>query len=136
MAVSVSMPQLERIMGQAAAHAFIYGWGGLLWYVPKRPSAELVECVGEAGAMALCKHYGGENVSLPNDLLQPPSLKSQIIPLIEQGLSHNEIAMRLNCHWRHVAGIKQAMRENGMSPAERARYRRSKNRGVARLPGM
>ena len=135
MATSLSMPHLEHIMGRASAHMLILGWGGLLWYCPKRPSPELLECVGEAGALALCKHYGGENVSLPNDLLQPPSLKSQIIPLIEAGLSHNEIALELNCHWRHVAGIKQAMRgENGMSPALRARMRRSKNAGVARLP--
>ena len=135
MAASVSMPQLERIMGRDASHMFVFGWGGLLWYCPKRPSAELVECVGESGAMGLCKHYGGENISIPNDLLQPPSLKSQIIPLIEQGLSHNEIAQRLNCHWRHAALVKQAMRgELGMSPAERARFRRSKNSGVARLP--
>ncbi|NCD26431.1 MAG: hypothetical protein EOL86_12680 [Deltaproteobacteria bacterium] len=113
---------------------FGLGWGGLLWYCPKRPSEELVECVGEAGAAALCKHYGGENISITNDLIQPPSLKSQIIPLIEQGLSHNEIAMILGCHWRHVAGVKQAMREDGTTPAHRARLRRSKNCGVARLP--
>ena len=33
-------------------------------------------------------------------------LKDQIAPMIEQGLSHNEIAQQLGCSWRYVAMVK------------------------------
>ena len=129
MAVSVSMYQLERIMGREAGHMFVYGWGGKLWYVPKRPSRVMLHCLGEPGAWGLCKHCGGENVSIPSDLLQPPSLKSRIIPMLEEGLSHNEIAEALNCHWRHVALVKQAMNGGRLKARKRDRFA-----GVGRLP--
>jgi len=129
MATSVSRYKIDSIMGEEAAEAFIVRFGGQLWSCPKRPSETLVDCVGVAAALAFCKHFGGENLSLP--VMSKPSLKEKIIPLLEQGLSQNEIAKMLKCHWRTVAYVKQVLSRDGRKKGRAVKDRFS---GMLRLP--
>lgn len=128
---SACVHSLVSIMGPESASMFLLGWGGMLVYIPKSPVSAWVETLGEAGANAICKHYGGENISVPNDYIQPKKLASQIIELLERGYSHNDVAFELGCTWRYSAMIAQEQRRgNGGF----AKLKRSKNSGVHRLP--
>lgn len=128
---SVCVHTIVTIMGPESASMFLLGWGGLSVYVPKTPSPAWVETLGEAGAMSLCKHYGGENISVPNDYIQPKKLAAQIIDLLERGYSHNDVAFELGCTWRYSAMIAQEQR---LGNSGFGKLKRSKNTGVHRLP--
>ncbi|SFK54840.1 hypothetical protein SAMN04488082_1372 [Desulfomicrobium apsheronum] len=110
MAVTISRVDLEALIGPECAAWLLARFGGLSLYIPKRKGAgQAIEAVvGAVAFEVLQAEFGGMNVSLPGKD-KAPTLKAQIIPLIEAGLSHNEIAERLECSWRHVAGVKQDM---------------------------
>lgn len=110
MAVTISRIDLEALIGPECAAWLVSQFGGQSIYIPKRAGAgQAIEAVVGAVAFEILRgEYGGLNVSLPGKD-KAPTLKAQIIPLIEAGLSHNEIAERLGCSWRHVAGVKQDM---------------------------
>jgi len=110
MAVTISRIDLEALIGPECAAWLLARFGGLSLYVPKRPGAgqAIMDVVGAVAFEVLQAEFGGMNVSLPGKD-KAPTLKAQIIPLIESGLSHNEIAERLGCSWRHVAYVKQDM---------------------------
>ena len=130
-AESVCVHTIVTIMGPESASMFLLGWGGLAVYIPKRPTDSWIETLGETGADQLCKHYGGENISVPNDYIQPKKLAAQIIELLERGYSHNDVAFELGCTWRYSALIAQEQR---LGNSGFAKLKRSKNRGVHRLP--
>jgi hypothetical protein len=110
MAVTISRIDLESLIGPECAAWLLARFGGQSLYVPKRKGAgQAIEAVVGAAAFGVLQaEFGAMNVSLPGKD-KAPTLKAQIIPLIEAGLSHNEIAERLGCSWRHVAGVKQDM---------------------------
>lgn len=108
MATTISRPDLESLIGPECTAWLLARFGGLSIYIPKREGAgqAILSVVGAKAFEALKARFGGENVSLPGRDNKAPSLKSQIIPLIEQGLSHNEIAQQLGCCWRYAAMVK------------------------------
>lgn len=130
-AESLCVHRLVTIMGPESASMFLFGWGGLSVYIPKQPVDSWIETLGEAGAEQLCKHYGGENISVPNDYIQPKKLAAQIVELLQRGYSHNEVAFELGCTWRYSALIAQEQRIGNRGFAK---LKRSKNDGVHRLP--
>lgn len=107
MAASISKVELQGLLGADATSALLAKYGGQSLYVPKREGAgqAILSVVGAKAFEALKTQYGGENLSLPGKV-KPPSLKSRIVPLIEAGLSHNEIALELGCSWRYAAMVK------------------------------
>jgi len=109
MAVTISRVDLESLIGPEAAAWLVSQFGGQALYIPKRLGAgQAIEAVvGAVAFKALKAEYGGLNVNLPGKPKQV--LKDQIAPMIEQGLSHNEIAQQLGCSWRYVAMIKADM---------------------------
>ena len=111
--------ELESLIGPECAAWLLAKFGGLSVYVPKRPSAgqAIKDVVGPVAFEILQAEFGGLNVNLPSKV--KVTLKDQIIPLIEQGLSHNEIAQRLECTSRHVAGVKSDMGLSRPSPRKK-----------------
>ena len=110
MAITVSRIDLEGLIGPECAAWLLARFGGLSIYIPKRTNAgqAIKDVVGAVAFEILQSEYGAMNLTLPGKD-KAPTLKEQIIPLIEAGLSHNEIAQQLGCTWRHVAYCKQDM---------------------------
>lgn len=130
MAVSVSRMDLEDLIGPEATALLLAKFGGLSLYIPRRPGAgKAIEAVVGAVAFEVLQgEFGKLNVNLPGKA-KAPSLKERIIPLIEAGLSLNEIAQQLGCTWRHVAYVKQDM---GLSKPSPRRKKRQQPRTGAR----
>jgi hypothetical protein len=50
-----------ELLGEELALALVKAYGGLPLTVPKAPRADLIEALGETGAAALCREFGGES---------------------------------------------------------------------------
>ncbi|NCC04922.1 MAG: hypothetical protein EOM37_12980 [Proteobacteria bacterium] len=127
MAVTISRIDLEALIGPEAAAWLVSQFGGQSIYIPKRAGAgrAIEAVVGAVAFEVLQAEYGGLNVNLPGKPRQ--TLKDQIIPMIEAGMSHNEIAAKLGCTSRHVAGIKSNMGLTKPSAAQKARREAERN---------
>lgn len=123
MAISVSRPDLESLIGPTASALLLAKFGGLSLYIPKRPgTGQAIEAVvGAVAFEVLQAEYGSMNVNLPGKA-KAPTLKSQIVPLLEAGLSLNETAQQLGCSWRYVAMVKADMSPR-RKPAPKPRTR-------------
>ena len=120
----ISKPDLEAMIGPKAAAALVTSHGGRSVYIPRRESAgQAIEAVVGAEAMQILRQsFGGEDISLPCKA-KAPTLKERIVPLIEAGLSHNEIAQALGCSWRYCAMVKSDLgmtRRKAPKPRRRA----------------
>lgn len=109
MAITISRIDLEALIGPECAAWLVSQFGGQSIYVPRRQGAgqAIMDAVGPVAFEVLQAEFGGMNVNLPGKPKQV--LKDRIAPMIEQGLSHNEIAQQLGCSWRYVAMVKADM---------------------------
>lgn len=121
MAVTISRIDLEALIGPECAAWLVSQFGGQSIYIPKREGAgQAIEAVvGAVAFEVLQAEFGAMNVNLPGKPRE--TFKSQIIPMIEAGMSHNEIAAKLGCTSRHVAGIKSNMGLTKPSATQKAR---------------
>lgn len=84
--------------------------GGSRVFVPRepRPGSKLVEAVGMEAARSIAELYPTENVDIPlGPLASHGRRHREIMRLVEQGISNQEIARRLHCHNRTVRRAKQ-----------------------------
>lgn len=116
MAITVSRPDLESLIGPECAAWLLARYGGLSIYIPKREGAgqAIMDVVGPRAFKLLQDELGGMNVNLPSKV--KVTIKDLAIPLIEQGLSLTAIAQRLGCTVRNVCYVKQAMGLTTPSP--------------------
>lgn len=101
---------LEAALRLAAAK------GGTKIYVPKRLNEAhgLVACMGEKGARALCRLYGGEDIIVPLDPRGGQRARVRAIRRgIAEGKSANEVAHAAGVGRRHVFWHKARMKEIG-----------------------
>jgi DNA-binding NarL/FixJ family response regulator len=76
-------------------------WGGLRYYVPKQPSATLVELLGELIAARLVCDFGGDYIDLPVPDV-PAARRVEARDLLANGYSASEVAKRLGVSLRTV----------------------------------
>ncbi len=99
---------LEATLGLARAK------GGARVYVPldARIAPWLVQAMGEAGAAALVKLYGGEAIDLPTDPTSGQKERvRQIRKALAEGESANAVAARFRSSRRHMFWHKARARE-------------------------
>lgn len=127
MAITISRVDLESLIGPECAAWLLARFGGQSLYIPKRPGAgQAIEAVvGAVAFEVLQAEFGAMNVSLPGKPKQV--LKDQIAPMIEQGLSHNDIAQQLGCSWRYVAMVKADMGLTKPQDTQKARREAERN---------
>ena len=127
MAVTISRIDLEALIGPECAAWLLARFGGLSLYIPQRKGAgqAIMDVVGAVAFEVLQAEFGGLNVNLPGKPKQV--LKDRIAPMIEQGLSHNEIAQQLGCSWRYVAMVKADLGLTKPSAAQKARREAERN---------
>lgn len=125
----ISRIDLEDLIGQDAALALLTAFPGRSVYVTRKWNLDkLVPIIGPVAAEILRAEFGGCEIVLPTGAIKPPTLKDQIAPMIEQGLSHNEIAQQLGCSWRYVAMVKADM---GLTKPQATQKPRSEVKGNA-----
>ena len=127
MAITISRIDLEGLIGPECAAWLVSQFGGQSIYIPKRAGAgRAIEAVVGAVAFEILQaEYGGMNVNLPGKPRE--TFKDKIIPMIEAGMSHNEIAAQLGCTFRHVALIKSSMGLTKPSATQKARREAERN---------
>ncbi|NCC85740.1 MAG: hypothetical protein EOM03_16710 [Clostridia bacterium] len=127
MAITISRVGLEALIGPECAAWLVSQFGGMSVYVPKKKGfgQDIEAAVGAVAFEILQAEYGGLNVNLPGKPKQV--LKDQIAPMIEQGLSHNEIAQQLGCSWRYVAMVKADMGLTKPQATQKARREAERN---------
>lgn len=89
--------------------------GGMKIYVPKRLSEAhgLVDCMGEEGARALCRLYGGEDIIVPLDPRGGQRARVRAIRRgISEGKSANEVARSAGVGRRHIFWHKARMKKS------------------------
>lgn len=121
-ALWVSFGELCEIMGQEAAERLCAIYGGLSFYVPKRPWSEtkLAAIIGHKQFAALARIYGGGEITIPNRRGKEPA-KAKIIELIEAGKGAREIAIEMGVTQRYVESLAKGSK---------------KRTGLLRLPGL
>ena len=60
-----SWVDLLAALGEEAAWAVVEHWGGTRIYVPQRPSAEIIDVLGEQRAAVFCTALGGAAHAIP-----------------------------------------------------------------------
>ena len=101
------LPQLLRDLADATdqdtAHKLAETWGGRRLYVPKQPTAKLVDVLGRAAAAWLCRTYGGARIMVPmGPTKRAARHSSRIAELIKADLSVTEIAALVGVSERTV----------------------------------
>jgi hypothetical protein len=102
---------LEPTLGLARAK------GGQRVYVPldARIAPWLVQAMGEDGAAALVKMFGGEAIDLPGDPSAGQKARvRRIRQMIAQGESANAVAAAVGSSRRHIFWHKAQMRERDL----------------------
>ena len=105
-AVWLSETSLCLMIGTEDSRALLEALGGLTVYIPKAPGPtktfglNLEDVLSPEGFAALCRHVGGETVSLPN--VRRKTGSKQIRRLLDQGKSHRQIAEDLRVSVRYV----------------------------------
>jgi hypothetical protein len=105
--------QIAEESSLEAALALAAAKGGTRVYVPRRLPAGhwLVGCMGQAGAEALCRLYGGESIVLPADPRRGQRARVRAIRRgIDDGLSADDIALAANVTRRQIFWHKARMR--------------------------
>lgn len=92
---------LASVIGVPGARAMCCVWGGRRYYVPRRPSAALIELLGELMAARLVCDFGGDYVELPVPNV-PAARRAEARELLAGGHSANEVAERLGISLRSV----------------------------------
>ena len=104
---------LEAALGLAAAK------GGTRVYVPldARIAPWMVEAMGNAGAAAFVKLYGGEAIDLPTNPVGGQKERVRAIrKALAEGESANAVAARFRSSRRHMFWHKARMRETAAAP--------------------
>ena len=127
MAITISRIDLEGLIGPECAAWLVSQFGGQSIYIPRRVGAgrAIEAVVGAVAFEVLQAEYGGMNIMLPGKPRQ--TLKDRIVPMLEKGMSHNEIATQLGCTFRHVAHVKQCMGLTKSSATQKARREAERN---------
>lgn len=133
----VSYFQLVEVIGEESAIALCRSFGGVDYYVPKKPNEELLSIIGNS-AWELCAEFPGIDITLPNAVNRTPSKKEGIVELVArlraEGLDPKprQIARMLGCTKRHVQHVLSDT--TSLEEKRSLRLKRSKNSGVHRLP--
>lgn len=118
----VSRPDLEDLIGVDATQALLSAYPGGRVYVGRKPErCKFALVVGPVAAEILCGEFPGLEIMLPSAAAKPPTLKQQIVELLEQGVSYSQIVARLGCTERHVAGTAADARLRLKDRAQKAR---------------
>jgi len=108
--VSSQLRGIAEVVGARSALRLAEHYGGLEGcYVPRTPRAEhpWARLIGLEAFRRLCWHYGGERIDIPRNAAAR-SVKSRILRLKGDGLSHRRIAADLGCTERYVRMIVNA----------------------------
>lgn len=115
-----SLPMILRQIAEAssleAAMSLAAVKGGTRIYVPRHLPEDhwLIGCMGKAGAEALARLYGGEDIVLPADPRRGQRARVRAIRRgIEQGAAADEVALACNVTRRQIFWHKAKMRASG-----------------------
>ncbi len=102
----VSYPTLRDLVGADEATALCANHGGVPVFVPRSPdtSSHLGRIVGAAALRTLCRLYGGNWITVPN-ARKAEVRKGEVLRLLEDGVSHSEIALHLGVTERYVRAV-------------------------------
>lgn len=107
----VSVDELMEIMGRETALVLCRTYGGIEVYIPAKPGPDhrLAPVVGMEALRALADYAGGWHVELPN-LRRPKSAKEKILTMLDQGKTHEEIALECKVSTRWVRRLASMLR--------------------------
>lgn len=96
---------IERF-GEENTNGLLDAAGGSKLYVPRRPtrSHKLVKFIGLKGFAALCRDYGGEDVTFPAAAAR--TKKDIIIECLDRNMTVAATAKAARCTQRYVAIVK------------------------------
>ncbi|NLW81406.1 MAG: hypothetical protein GXY42_07000 [Desulfovibrionales bacterium] len=119
----VSRPDLEDLIGPEAALALLTAFPGRRIYIPAKATSEkFTDIVGSVANEILSNEFRGYEVCLPN-VVKPVTLKEKILPLLEAGLSLDDVARQCECTVRYVCMVRADMtfrRKPAPKPRRRA----------------
>jgi hypothetical protein len=95
--------RLIEVVGYESTEKIIAEFGGARIWVPVRstPDAKLAQSVGEDAASALCEHFGGDYLQVPNTITGG-NICRRIAELHRQGCKINDIALAVGRSRRTV----------------------------------
>jgi hypothetical protein len=94
---------LIQVMGQQSGVMIVAEFGGTRIWVPVRstPDAKLSRILGDGAASALCAHFGGDYLEIPNTT-SGDNIYRRIAELHRQGCKINDIALAVGRSRRTV----------------------------------
>src|SRR5215472_10130306 len=87
--------RLIELVGCHLAEKMIAEFGGARIWIPVRstPEAKLTRLLGDSAASALCAHFGGDYLQVPNTAGGRDSIHRRVAEMHRQGCKINEIAL-------------------------------------------
>jgi AraC-like DNA-binding protein len=104
------LDRIAEIIGEALTLRVVEEFGGQALYVAQNPTdtQRLAKVIGLDAAQRLAREFGSGVVVVP--ICRSWRIRKQVLDLIGQGLSADEIARRVGCHQRTVARYRRKRR--------------------------